>query len=140
MSASRYVIVTGRGRPHEVGLLVWGLVFGVLALLGAPRTLSLSEWPPWAFYIWAVGLIVSGVVGILGCYWRGHIEVGLLYESAGMLIGSGGLLAPMIGAFQISGGKALFTAGLYATWAIMNACRVYQIHRDLQVLRSVEPS
>jgi hypothetical protein len=117
---------------------VWSLVFGIGSLIAVPRPAALDFLPGWAFMVWSIGLTISGVIGLTGCIWRWHVEFGLLVESAGLLIGAGALLMPLTGAFMVGGNKAAWAGGIYATWALMNIVRVYQVHRDLDRLRTAE--
>jgi len=127
------VIVAGRSRPHELLLLGWSLLSGISYLLGAPPPGSITAlMPAWEIHAWAAGLLVSGLVGLVGCWWRGNHALGLGLESGGLLIGSGALLLYTVAAFSVGGWRALFAAGLVATWLAANLWRVGQIRRDLR--------
>lgn len=135
MNPPRAVVVVGRDRPHELLLLGWSLFSGVSYLLGAPPPGSITAlMPAWEIHAWAGGLLASGLIGLVGCWWRGNHALGLGLELGAMLIGSGALLLYSVAAFAVGGWRATFAAGLVATWMAANLWRVGQIRRDLRIL------
>jgi len=130
------IVVTGRHRPHEQLLLAYGTFSGAIYLLGAPPPSSLvAVIPHWLVLLWSAGLVVSGVVGLIGCWWRG--ARGLQLEQGGMLVGAGSLLIYVVSAFTFAGPRALFAAGVVLMWAAANVWRAVQCHRDLRQIRAV---
>ncbi|HEX2549980.1 MAG TPA: hypothetical protein VHK64_00170, partial [Nocardioidaceae bacterium] len=60
-------ILAGRHRPHELLLLAVSLVTGIAYTVGAPPPSSVAAaLPGWAVDVWAVGLAVSGALGLVG--------------------------------------------------------------------------
>lgn len=136
MDSSRPLVVVGRDRPHELLLLAWSLISGISYLLGAPPPGSITAlMPAWEIHAWAAGLLASGLIGLVGCWWRGNHAFGLGLEMGAMLIGSGALLLYVVAAFSVAGWLALFAGGLVVTWLAANLWRVGQIRRDLRNLR-----
>jgi hypothetical protein len=132
---SRPVIVTGRSRPHELLLLGLSVLTGLAYLLGSPPPGSVvALMPHWQIYLWAFGLLLSGVMGLYGCLWRHDAGLALAVEGAAMLIGAGALLIPAISAAAIGGARALFAAGTSAAWMAANLWRAWQIRGDLKEL------
>lgn len=128
------VVVTGRRRPHEQLLLAYGAFSGAVYLLGAPPPTSLAVTiPHWLVLVWSAGLVVSGAVGLAGCWWRGIR--GLRLEQGGLLIGAGALLIYTVSAFVFAGTRALFAGGVVCMWAAANLWRAVQCHRDLKQIR-----
>jgi hypothetical protein len=130
------IVITGRGRPHELLFLAYPLVTGAAFLLGAPRPSSMGDelGAVWG-YVWAVGLLLSGVVGLVGCFWRRDLIRGLLLERAGMLFGAAAALGYATQVYNVNGGRSLFGAGFCVAWAVANMVRAVQISNDLRSLR-----
>jgi hypothetical protein len=91
--------------------------------------------PHWLVQLWSAGLVVSGTVGLAGCWWRG--VRGLRLEQGGLLIGAGSLLIYTVSAFAFAGTRALFAAGVVCMWAAANVWRAWQCHRDLRQIQAV---
>ena len=85
---------------------------------------------------WAAGLVVSGVVGLVGCWWRG--ERGQILEAGGLLVGAGALLLYATAAISAAGLRALFPAGVTLAWFAANLWRLTQIRRDGGDVRAVK--
>lgn len=131
------VVVAGRDRPHELLLLALSLFSGISYLLGAPPPGSITAlMPAWEIHAWAAGLLVSGLIGLIGCWWRGNRALGLGLELGAMLIGSGALLLYSVAAFALGGWRALFAGGIGVAWMAANLLRAGQIRSDLHQLRS----
>lgn len=133
------VVVTGRGRPHEQ------LLFGVSVLLGisylvrvpAPQTLTAAV-PRAVVLLWAAGLAVSGVVGLVGCLWRGNVVTGLGIERGGLVMSTAALA--LIGTVVVAetGWRGVFTAAIVIAWAIAHLLRCVQITRDLRQVAAAQ--
>ena len=131
------VVVAGRDRPHELLFLGLSLLSGISYLLGAPPPGSITAlMPPWEIHAWAGGLLASGLIGLVGCWWRGNHARGLGLEMGAMLIGSGALLLYSVAAFSLGGWRALFAGGIGVTWMAANLLRAGQIRSDLRNLGS----
>lgn len=129
------VVLTGRHRPHEQLLLAYGTVAGAVYLLSqAPEPASTAAlMPSWIVTLMSAGLVVSGVVGLVGCYMLG--ERGLRLEQGGMLIGAGALVVYGAAAFAVAGSRAVLGGGVLLAWALANLWRAGQCHRDLREMR-----
>lgn len=127
-------ILMGRGRPHLVMLLLFSLGVGLAYLLGLPQPRSVAEnlGDPFQF-MWSVGLVVSGLVGLSGAFWRGDIGTGLMLERAGMLIGAGSVFGYAWTVSQ-AGTSSSFAAGFCLAWGVANLVRAYGIGKDLRNL------
>lgn len=129
------IIISGKHRHHELLLLAFSVLAGVAFLLGAPRSAVTQQLDETLVNVWAVGLTVSGVVGLLGCFWRNNLERSLLLERSGLLIGAGAVLGFAMQVYSVAGGRGLFTAGFYLAWALANVARSLQIGKDLRDMR-----
>lgn len=124
------VIVAGRHRPHEQLLLAYAALLGASYLVGAPVPPSVTGLlPPGGVTVWAVVLAVSGVAGLVGCWWRG--ERGLGVELGALLMNAGALLLYSTAVFLVAGWRALLPGGLVAAWAAANMWRAIQIRSDI---------
>jgi hypothetical protein len=133
MTSSRPILViAGRHRPHEQLLLTYGALSGAVFLVGgAPEPASIAaSMPGPVVTAWAAGLVASGVVGMVGCWWRG--ERGQILEAGGLLVGAGSLLLYSAALISAVGLRALFPAGVIAAWLCANLWRVAQIRRELR--------
>jgi hypothetical protein len=129
------VVVTGRHRPHEQLLLAYGAFSGALYLLGASPPSSIAATVPhWLVLLWSAGLVVSGGVGLIGC-WGSGVR-GLQLEQGGLLIGAGSLLIYVVAAFSFAGERALWAGGLVCMWAAAHLWRAWQCHRDLRQIKA----
>jgi hypothetical protein len=133
----RTVLLVGRHRPHEIGLLLVSAIVGTAILVGPSNPDIVRVFPGWEALVWAWIVAASSVVGLAGCLWRGRASTGLMLEGAGMLISAAAVAwyvaAVLIGAGQVrSAGQAALTAGV---WGAMNVWRTVQINFDLRALR-----
>lgn len=128
------VVVTGRRRPHEQLFLAFGALSGAVYLIGAPPPASVAAlMSPLLVKAWAGGLVLSGVVGLLGC-WMHPSGRSLRLEQGGMLIGAAALLVYTTAAFSLAGWRALFGGGIAAAWTVANLTRAWQADRDIRQL------
>jgi hypothetical protein len=129
----RPVIVTGKHRPHELLLLAVSVLTGAAYTIGTPPPQSVAALlPGWAVRVWAVGLVVSGIVGLAGALTgRGW---SLRTEQAGMLLGAAALLWYAAAVIQF-GWKGLFATTVTTAWAAANLWRARQIQQDLKGAR-----
>lgn len=126
----RVLVVSGRHRPHEILLLVVSVVTGVAYTVGAPPPTSVSALlPGWTLHVWALGLALSGVVGLSGVVTRRPWS--LQTEQAGMLLGAAALVW-YCAAVAPYGWRALFAGAVSLAWAAANLARAAQIRRDLK--------
>lgn len=129
------VIVAGRHRPHEQLLLAYSALVGAAYLAsGAPAPPSMRAiLPEAAVTVWAVALVVSGVAGFVGCWWRG--ERGLGVEFGALLMNAGTLVVYSMAAFTAGGLNALLPGGIVLAWAAANIWRAVQTLRDINEVR-----
>lgn len=130
---SRPVIIAGRHRPHEVLLLAVSLMLGVAYTIGAPPPQSLTALlPGWAVHVWAAGMGVSGLIGLVGVVFRAGWA--LQVEQAAMLIGAAAW-AWYVAALLPFGWRALLAITICGGWMAANLWRAWQIRNDLRVTR-----
>jgi hypothetical protein len=131
MNARPILVLTGRHRPHEQLLLAYGALSGAVFLAGAPEPAGIAAVMPGAVVtLWAVGMVVSGVVGLVGNWWRG--ERGQVLEAGGLLVGAGSLLIYAATAVAAAGTRAMFPAGIILAWFAANLWRAVQIRAELR--------
>jgi hypothetical protein len=128
------VVIMGRHRPHEQLLLGLSTISGATYLLGAPPPTSVAAaMPMLGVKLWAGGLLISGVAGLVGS-WR-HGERGMLLEQGGLLIGAAALVMYAVMAAAYAGWNASFAVGFGGAWAAANLWRARQSWGDLRELR-----
>ncbi len=133
MSERPIIVVTGSRRPHELLLLAFSLIAGLAFLLGAPRPASMGDsMGDWFTTLWAFGLLFTGLIGLVGSFWRGSVARGLLLERSAMLLGAGAAMGYAIQVYSTNGGRSLFAAGFCFFWALANVARAVQISNDLR--------
>lgn len=127
------LVVAGRHRPHELLFLGLSLVFGLAYTLGSPPPQSVaSQMPPWLVHVWAVGLLLSGVVGLVGTLAPIGYGRGLSLELGAMLVGAAALVVTTAAIFNYAGARGLFSVGFCVAWALANVVRAVQIVRDMR--------
>lgn len=133
---TRPAILAGRYRPHEMLLLAVSIIIGLAYLLGAPPATSLAALiPRWELHAWAIGMLTSGILGLLGTLWqRRDLPRGLALEAAGLLIGSGALLLYLAAILRVAGPAGLSAGGIVAAWMLANLWRTAQVRTDLRGL------
>lgn len=128
------IVVAGRHRPHEQIFLAYSALLGVGYLTVAPVPGSVvAAFPPVAVTIWAGALAVSGLAGLVGCWWRG--ERGLEMEAGGLLMNAGALVFYSSAAFAAVGLRALLPGGIALAWAAANMWRAGQAYKDVKAIR-----
>lgn len=133
-SSRSVVLVTGKHRPHEQVFFAFGALVGLTYVLGAPAPTSIVSLMPYALVlVWAIGLVTSGVVGLIGC-WLSPSVMALRLEQGGLLINTGSLVVYTTGAFAVAGWRALFAAGLAAAWGLANLVRTWQANSDVRTI------
>lgn len=127
------LVATGRRHPHEVFLLVFSIAGGLAFLLGSAPPSSLERaLPAVVLYAWSWSLLLGGVLGLAGCYWRRNVELGLALERGGMMLATAsGLL--YVGAILSLAWPAGVGAAIYiGSYAAACLVRALQITRDLR--------
>jgi hypothetical protein len=121
------IVVSGRHRPHEILLLAVSLVTGLAYTVGAPPPSSIAALlPGWAVLVWAVGLVISGALGLVALAARAP-----QVEQAAMLLGAAALVWYAAAAGQL-GWRGAFAGVVCAAWAGANVARALQIRADLR--------
>jgi hypothetical protein len=127
------VALLGRHRSHEVFLLAVSAFLGLAYLFGSPPPGSLQAlMPKPIFYAWATVLLVSGTVGLAGCYWPRRMDVALELERGAMTLQVAGLLLYTAVLFGYAGWQALASGGISIAWAVANGYRAWQISKLLR--------
>lgn len=131
MAADRPVLIIARHRPpHELLLLAVSVVTGIAYTIGVPPPSSVAALlPHWAVLVWAGGLVVSGVIGLVAMVGR-RLSM-LQAEQASMLFGAAALIWYTVALIPF-GAKALFAASISIAWAVANLARAVQIRHDLR--------
>lgn len=139
-ATSRPWLTPGRFQSHEVFLLAWSVFIGVSGLLGAPKSNSMvTQLDQPVLTMWAVSMVVAGVVGLIGCYWPHRFDVGLELERGALLIQSGGLTLFAAAIFVNVGWIGLTVGGIALAWTIADLARVWRITRALRYARRTLP-
>lgn len=135
------VVIAGRYRPHELCLLALSVYIGVLDLVAPPKGSPVTLLPAVVQYPALAALVVSGVAGLAGCFWRWNPERGLRVEQGALLLGTGALSILYAAIFSVVGWRiGLTSAPTTAAWMAANLWRAGQIHAELRRLRkSAEP-
>lgn len=139
MPSTSIVVVNSRQRPHERVLLGISVILGIsyLATVPAPQSLAALV-PSWLVILWAIGLLLSGGVGLAAAMWRGSIAVALEVERAAWLANTGPLLLIGGASFVVNGWRAMFGGSIILAWAIANLARSRQIRREVNALTAPE--
>lgn len=134
------LVLAGRQRPHELCLLVASVYLGALNLLHPSPGTPITLLPAPVRYGCLVALLLSGLVGLAGCFWAWHVERGLRIEQAGMLIGAGALLILVAAIFSVAGWRlGLISTPTTIAWVAANLWRAGQIHLELRRMRRGGP-
>lgn len=132
------LVATGRRHPHEVFLLVFSIAGGLAFLLGSAPPSSLERALPAAvLYAWSWSLVLGGVLGLAGCYWRRNVELGLALERGGMMLATAAALlytAVIVSLAWPQGVGAGIYIGSYGTACLV---RTLQITRDLRRIEAM---
>lgn len=133
----RRLIVPGRQRPHQVILLIFATLAGLgYAFRQAPEPHSLDVYlSRWTLGIWYTLLLVGGIVGLVGSFWRRSPYRGLLMEWASMVMMTFALTMYAVAIFTSAGLAGLGAGGSVLAWAASCAWRWGQIRGDLRSLR-----
>lgn len=130
------LVIAGRHRPHELLLLALSLLLGLAYTLGSPPPESVAaQMPPPLVHVWSVGLLLSGLVGLVGVLSPVSLERGLSLELGAMLLGAAALTVTTAAVFNYAGAKGLFGGAFSAAWVLANVGRSIQIVRDLREVR-----
>lgn len=133
------VVVTSRHRPHELFLFALQVLLGVAYLVTVPAPRSLAALvPSWLVHVWAVGLTVSGVLGLAAAVWHRRASTALELERAALLLSTGALGLIGGASFVASGWAAIFGGSMILFWAAANLVRCNQIRKETADLSKAE--
>lgn len=121
-------------------MLAFSVAAGVAFVAGArpPGSLERSL-PDVILTAWYVTLLVSGAVGLAGCYWRWDVVTGLLLERSAMLTAAAAGLVYVTALFTVGGWQAT-GAGFYVTaYLVASLVRARHITVDLRSIESGLP-
>lgn len=122
-----------RQRPHEILLILLSAVLGVAYLFGAPPPESVVALvSPWLVHLWAAGLAVGGLLGIVALSGLGGTRRSLRIEQAAMLNTAAALCVAASAIAQAAGGRGFFGAGFSLAWAMANVARAWMIQADIR--------
>lgn len=125
------LVLTGPLRPHELLLLVVGILSTIGYVAGGPApgsiTATLPGWAVVAFY----GLFgVGSTIGLAGCLLRRR-AIGPGLEQGGLLIQAAALVLYAIAIMGYAGHRGWGVILILAGWVAANLWRAGQIQRDL---------
>lgn len=133
-SPTSVILVASRHRPHEQLLLAYSALIGLVYLTTVPAPASLTaSLPSLVVTVWAAAMAASGVIGLVGCWWRGERGMGI--EAGGLLLNSSALMIYSVAAFGAVGMRALLPGGVCAAWTVANLWRATQVWRELRAIR-----
>jgi hypothetical protein len=82
----RPVFITPGRHPFEVGPLLACVLVGIVMGIGGVRPPTMTRGLPEPLLtVWLILIAAGGLVGLVGAYWRGAVDDGLLVEFAGTL-------------------------------------------------------
>lgn len=125
--------------PHEAVLLATSVLLGTNYLLvTVPPPSSLQALvPKWVVVTWSLGLLISGVVGLVAIFWKHSVVRALEAERGALYMSSGALLLILGASLAINGLRSIFSIGIIAAWMVANVVRARQIRRELQAIERV---
>jgi hypothetical protein len=139
VTSPRVVVATGKHRPHEVAFFAWSVYTGVPYLLGIVLPNSTQAITRLSLTLLSTALVVAGVAGLVGCFWRGDVRTGLEIERGALTMRGGfaALFAALI--FVAAGGRGWSAGGFLLFLTAADLWRGWIITRDLrQIKKQVE--
>lgn len=156
MTRRRPVLITPGRHPFEVGpLAACAIVGGVMAIAHIRPPSLANGLPEPLMTAWLALVAAGGALGLLGAYWRGAVDDGLLIEFAGVAavaaactmyvaalfagnspavaFGAGGLLAGLAGGAWWRAGQCL------TDWRRVRGGSVEQVHIDIPLVTERPP-
>lgn len=139
MTSPRSVlVVSSRRNPHTLFLFALQVPLGIAYLFTVPAPQSLAALVPgWLVMAWAVGLTLSGMVGVVSV-WPWAVTTAMELERGALLASSGALLLIGGASLVVNGLRAIFGWSLILAWAAANLVRCRQIHRDVNQIFKAE--
>lgn len=126
--------------PYELTFMILSVLAGLGYLTTVPAPSSVAALMPGEVVAaWAWTLLLTGILGLVGCLWRGQLLVSLGLERSALL-GQTGALLIIAGATLTAwatGQTAVFPLlglGFMAAWMAANIWRLMQIRAGLRML------
>lgn len=130
------VVVAGPRRPHELLLLVVGLLSTVGYLVGGPTNGSVvAVLPSWAVAAMYVLLGAGSAIGLIGCLMPRRVEYALGIEQGGLLIQAAGILVFAVTVLAHVGWRGWSFLIIMGGWLVANLWRAWQIQVAVRTLR-----
>lgn len=135
------VVVPGRRMPHQIVVLASCVLTGLIFLViraPAPNSLErlLDVRVLWA---WKLMLLIGGAVGLVGSFMRKRPYQGLLAERASMILMTTAMLMYAVAIIAVAGAAGTASAAFILGWAASCVWRMWDIHKDLKILRVPPP-
>jgi hypothetical protein len=138
MPYRRLVVLTSRRHPHELMLLVVSVLQGAAYAIGQPRPNSVAVLlPPVVVTAWYVLLLVSGVVGLTGNLWPGHLDTALRLRLSGNFLAAAPAAVYGITLLAFGGLRGSFAASIVLAWAGACMWRAWQLRADLRQIGDI---
>lgn len=130
------IVVTGSRQEHELFMMGYSVLFGLVVLLGGGADNPVfRHMERFSFTAWCLLMIASGAAVLTGCFWRQNVSTGLFLEQLGLYVNSGCVFIFGGIAFQVAGSRAAFTAGICLAWILANVARAWRVGKDQRQLR-----
>lgn len=133
------VVVTPGRHPYQV-LVIAGIALASGALLIGglvPRSMDALVDPP-LVTAWKITLALGAVLVLVGTYWRGQLDRGLILEAGGHLMAAAMLTLFVVAAFVFSGWSAMAAGGFIGGIAAAGWLRACQVVYQLRKVRRAE--
>ncbi|GAA5194102.1 hypothetical protein GCM10023322_57670 [Rugosimonospora acidiphila] len=125
-------ITSGR-HPFEVVVLIAALVVATILILTNTRPPAVDAAMPGPVrLVWVILLAVSGVVGLLGVFWRGAIQTSLSIEAIAVLVLGTAAAMYTVGVVAFAGIDGAAAGGFVAAVGAGSWWRLTQIWGDLR--------
>jgi hypothetical protein len=119
--------------PHQELLLLGSLITGIAYTVGVPPPESIAALlPSWQVHVWAAAMLLSGLAGLMGCYWQRDFVTARKLESGAMELGAGAMIVYSGCLFVYAGERAMGAGVVFGLWAAANMWRSFQIHQELK--------
>lgn len=142
MPHRRPVFITPGRHPFEIAPLAACAVSGtVMSVSGLRPPSVLDGYPEPIVITWLALIGLGGIIGIVGAFWRGNTDDGLLVELLGVAAVAGGCLLYVAALYATRPiGSAFAAGGLLTGLAIGASWRSWQCWCDWRKVRSAEVS
>lgn len=133
MNAVRPLQIASGRHPFEIAVLITAVACGVTLVVTDTRPASVTAAMPAPVQtLWEVGLVVSGVVGLVGVTWTGALATSMGVELIGMVL-LGTVTCMYAVALYVVSGTAAIAAGAFVCGIAAAAwVRAAQVLMDLR--------